>query len=150
MGENRTADTGHAAQSGQLSAAVTVTDGIRVVALAGEIDHHTAETLRRALDAHGESCPRVVADMGKVTFMDSSGINIFIAAHRALSEVGGWLRLAASAENVMRTVSIVGADAVLRDHTRVTAPAGPLAGRGRRAFCSPSRARRVEALAAVP
>ncbi|MEV8554233.1 STAS domain-containing protein [Streptomyces glaucescens] len=113
MGENRTADTGHAAQSGRLSAAVTVTDGIRVVALAGEIDHHTADTLCRALDAQGESGPRVVADMGKVTFMDSSGINILIAAHRALSEAGGWLRLAAPAENVRRTMSIVGVDAVI-------------------------------------
>ncbi|MER5296874.1 hypothetical protein ABT382_33270 [Streptomyces pharetrae] len=36
--------------------------------------------------------------MGKVTFLDSSGINIFIAAHRPLSEARGWLRLAAPAE----------------------------------------------------
>ncbi|MER5296614.1 STAS domain-containing protein [Streptomyces pharetrae] len=110
MAEEQMADTEQAAQSGQLSAVVTATDGIRVVALAGEIDHHTADTLRHALDATDESCPRVVVDMGKVTFMDSSGINIFIAAHRGLSEAGGWLRLAAPTENVMRTMSIVGLD----------------------------------------
>ncbi|MEU6285805.1 STAS domain-containing protein [Streptomyces sp. NPDC047028] len=46
-------------------------------------------------------------------FTDSSGINIFIAAHRALSEAGGWLRLAAPCESVMRTISIVGLDAVI-------------------------------------
>ncbi|WP_086171733.1 STAS domain-containing protein [Streptomyces pharetrae] len=113
MAQEQMADAEHAAQSGQLSAAVTATDGIRVVTLAGEIDHDTGDTLRHALDATGESCPRIVIDMGQVTFMDSSGINILIAAHRALSEAGGWLRLAAPARNVMRTIHIVGIDALI-------------------------------------
>ncbi|MEW2515760.1 STAS domain-containing protein [Streptomyces sp. NPDC046870] len=45
--------------------------------------------------------------------MDSSGINIFIAAHQALSEAGGWLRLAAIGTSVMRIISLVGVDAVI-------------------------------------
>ncbi|WP_240926105.1 STAS domain-containing protein [Streptomyces sp. JB150] len=113
MGENRMADAEHAAQHGRLSAVVTETDGIRVVALAGEIDHHTADTLREALDAAGEPRPRVVADMGQVTFMDSSGINVLITAHGALGEAGGWLRLAAPTGTVKRTLNIVGVDAFI-------------------------------------
>ncbi|MEU3525857.1 STAS domain-containing protein [Streptomyces sp. NPDC038707] len=103
----------HAGQAGRLSVVTTATDGIRVLTLAGEIDHHTGDTLRQALDASGTPRPRIVADMRQVTFMDSSGINILIAAHRALGEAGGWLRLAAVGESVMRTLSIVGVDAVI-------------------------------------
>jgi stage II sporulation protein AA (anti-sigma F factor antagonist) len=113
MAEAEMTGTEHAGQAGQLSVVTTATDGIRVVTLAGEIDHHTGGALRQALDDCDTPRPRVVVDMRRVTFMDSSGINIFIAAHRALSEAGGWLRLAAVGEAVMRTISIVGVDTVI-------------------------------------
>ncbi|AIV38726.1 anti-sigma factor antagonist [Streptomyces sp. CCM_MD2014] len=83
------------------------------MAPAGEIDHDSGDALRRALDARDDPRPRIVVDMRQVTFMDSSGINIFIAAHRAVSEAGGWLRLAAPGETVRRTLSLVGVDAVI-------------------------------------
>ncbi|MBL1082266.1 STAS domain-containing protein [Streptomyces actinomycinicus] len=105
--------TEHTKEPGRLSVATTATDGIRVLTVAGEIDHHTSETLRQALDACDTPRPRIVVDLHQVTFMDSSGINILIAAHRALAEAGGWLRLAAPGQSVMRTLSIVGVDAVI-------------------------------------
>ncbi|MEU8034304.1 STAS domain-containing protein [Streptomyces sp. NPDC049099] len=49
-----------------------------------------------------------MVDLHQVTFMDSSGINIFITAHRTLSEAGGWLRLGAPGVSVMRTLNMVG------------------------------------------
>lgn len=104
---------GHAEQPGQLSVVATATDGIRVLTLAGEIDHHTGDALRQALDASDTPRPRIVVDLRGVSFMDSSGINILIAAHRALSEAGGWLRLAAPTGAVLRTIRIVGIDAVI-------------------------------------
>ncbi|MGW4600574.1 STAS domain-containing protein [Streptomyces sp. NPDC004457] len=113
MSEPETTSPEHAGRTGQLSVVATATDGIRVLTLAGEIDHHTGDTLRRALDTSHTPRPRVVVDMHQVTFMDSSGINILIAAHQALSEAGGWLRLAAIGESVMRTISLVGVDAVI-------------------------------------
>ncbi|MGW2831619.1 STAS domain-containing protein [Streptomyces sp. NPDC001286] len=113
MAEGKTAGTEHGGQAGQLSVVATATDGIRVLTLAGEIDHHTGDTLRQALDVVGTSRPRVVVDMRQVTFMDSSGINILIAAHRTFSEAGGWLRLAAVGASVMRTIRLVGIDAFI-------------------------------------
>jgi stage II sporulation protein AA (anti-sigma F factor antagonist) len=113
MAEGEMADTGQAEQPGQLSVVCTATDGIRVLTLAGEIDHDTGQALRQALDASGAPRPRIVVDLSRVTFMDSTGINIFIAAHRTLTEAGGWIRLAAPGEAVMRTLQIVGVDAVI-------------------------------------
>ncbi|MGW2836141.1 STAS domain-containing protein [Streptomyces sp. NPDC001286] len=94
----------------------TTADGIRVLTLAGEIDHHTGATLRQALDTSSTPLTRVVIDMGQVTFMDSSGINILIHAHQDLTQAGGWLRLAAAGPSVMRTLRIVGVDALIDCH----------------------------------
>ncbi|MEE1758808.1 MULTISPECIES: STAS domain-containing protein [unclassified Streptomyces] len=110
------ADTEHAEQPGQLSVVSTASEGVRVVTLAGEIDHHTGEAMRQALDVTGTAGPCVVVDMRGVSFMDSTGINILIAAHRNLTEAGGWLRLAAVTEAVLRTIQIVGVDSVIDCH----------------------------------
>jgi stage II sporulation protein AA (anti-sigma F factor antagonist) len=81
-----------------------------VLSLAGEVDHDSGPVLRQALDT-GDT--RVVVDLSQVTFMDSTGINILIAAHNALTTAGGWLRLAAPTGPVLRTLQIVGVDAVI-------------------------------------
>ncbi|MEU5314044.1 STAS domain-containing protein [Streptomyces sp. NPDC021562] len=47
-----------------------------MLTLSGEVDHHTGDTLRQALDASDTLRSRVVVDMHQVAFMDSSGINI--------------------------------------------------------------------------
>ncbi|MFG3013550.1 STAS domain-containing protein [Streptomyces cinerochromogenes] len=92
----------------------TATDGITVLTAVGEIDHTSTSPLAEALKVHVPgSAPRVVVDLRHVTFMDSSGINVFLAARRDLLEAGGWLRLAGAQDSVMRTLQIVGVDAVL-------------------------------------
>jgi stage II sporulation protein AA (anti-sigma F factor antagonist) len=116
MSEAEMADTGHAMQPGPLSVVSTATDGIRVLTLAGEIDYDSDQTLREALDASGIPRPRIVVDLSRVTFMDSTGINLFIAAHRALTEADGWIRLAAPTESVLRTLQIVGVDTIIDCH----------------------------------
>jgi stage II sporulation protein AA (anti-sigma F factor antagonist) len=100
-------------QVGGLSVVATSTDGIRVLTVAGEIDHHTGDQLRRALDVTGAARPRIVIDMRQITFMDSTGINILIAAYQAVTEAGGWLRLAAPTDSVLRVLQLVGIDAVI-------------------------------------
>ncbi len=109
-------DTGQAEQVGGLSVMTTTTDGIRVLTLAGEIDHHTGDQLRHALDVTDTARPRIVIDMRQVTFMDSSGINILIAAHRAVTEACGWLRLAAPTDSVLRVLQLVGIDDIIKCH----------------------------------
>ncbi|MGA5499271.1 STAS domain-containing protein [Streptomyces cinereoruber] len=116
MAEREVTESGAADQAGRLSVVTTATDNIHVVSLAGEIDHATSDTLRQALAFPDTPCPRVVADMRQVTFMDSSGINVLITAHHALAGDGGWLRLAGPATLVMRTISIVGLDTVIDCH----------------------------------
>ncbi|MEU6807471.1 STAS domain-containing protein [Streptomyces sp. NPDC046831] len=110
------AETGTTQGPGRLSVVSTATDGMRVLTVAGEIDHHTVGALQKALSADAGASPRTVADMRQVTFMDSTGINALIAAHHQLTRAGGWLRLAGPQAPVMRIVELVGVDAVIPCH----------------------------------
>ncbi|MEV6838363.1 STAS domain-containing protein [Streptomyces sp. NPDC051133] len=91
----------------------TASDGIRVLTVAGEVDYDTGAQLQQALDVSDTSHPRIVVDLRKVTFMDSSGINVLLIAHREITEAGGWLRLAAPTDAVLRTLRLVGIDEVI-------------------------------------
>ncbi|MFJ5899545.1 STAS domain-containing protein [Streptomyces sp. NPDC093064] len=91
----------------------TADDGSCVVALAGEVDLDCSAQLRDALLSCPETAPGTVVDLRDVTFMDSSGINALIAAHRAAQAGGTRLRLAAPQEAVLRVLQLVGLDTLI-------------------------------------
>ncbi|MFI8194233.1 STAS domain-containing protein [Streptomyces sp. NPDC085946] len=98
----------------------SVVDGIRVVTVDGEIDHDVKDALGDALrSGDGATPPRIVVDLGGVTFLDSSGINVFVAAHQALSGADGWLRLAGAQPSVLRVLQLVGVDDFISCHPTV-------------------------------
>ncbi|MER6287493.1 STAS domain-containing protein [Streptomyces sviceus] len=101
----------------RLFVARTTADGIRVVTLRGDIDHDVKDALTTALlppdGADDGQAPRVVADLSGVTFLDSTGINVFVHVHQQVSAAQGWLRLAAARESVTRVFELVGLDTVI-------------------------------------
>ncbi|MEU8651469.1 STAS domain-containing protein [Streptomyces sp. NPDC048737] len=99
----------------------SVVDGVRVVIVRGEIDHDVKHVLSEALmPRRGAAAPsRVVVDLSGVTFMDSSGINAFVVAHRAVSATEGWLRIAGAQAPVLHVLHIVGIDEVIPCHATV-------------------------------
>ncbi|MFJ9026560.1 STAS domain-containing protein [Streptomyces sp. NPDC102259] len=105
---------------GRFSVQTEVVDGVLVVTVHGEIDHDVKDVLSRALTSEdGMTPPRIVADLSGVTFMDSSGINVFTAAHLRVSQAQGWLRMAGAQEAVVRLLQIVGVDTVIPCHPTV-------------------------------
>ncbi|MEU1040615.1 STAS domain-containing protein [Streptomyces sp. NPDC005551] len=108
------ADAHEAVRPAPLSIGTSAVDAVRIVALRGEIDHRIRDHLQQALLRDGPtSAPRIVVDLSGVTFMDSTGVNVLICAHRAAVDAQGWLRLAAPPEGVLRVMQIVGLDAVI-------------------------------------
>ncbi|MGW2618346.1 STAS domain-containing protein [Streptomyces sp. NPDC001500] len=88
-------------------------DHVHVVVLAGEIDHTTTDLFRQALTVE-DGFPRyTVLDLRAVTFMDSSGINILVAANNAARAGNGWLRLAHAPRPVAELLHIVGLDDII-------------------------------------
>ncbi|MEU5184677.1 STAS domain-containing protein [Streptomyces longwoodensis] len=112
----RTDNTAHPA----LCAEQRIVAGTRVVTLRGQLDHDVKDQLSQALSTQQNAGkPRTVADLSEVTFMDSSGLNVFIAAHRQASSVGGWVRIAAAQQAVLRILQLVGIDTLITCHPSV-------------------------------
>ncbi|MEU6306827.1 STAS domain-containing protein [Streptomyces chartreusis] len=116
MTDGREGRTERAGQPGRLSVKISVSDGIRVLTVAGAIDYDTCEELQQALEPSGPLPPRVVVDMHQVTFMDSSGINVLLGAYRTHSADDGWLRLAGATGAAKRALQLVGLDTVIDCH----------------------------------
>ncbi|MFJ7147180.1 STAS domain-containing protein [Streptomyces sp. NPDC100445] len=107
------ADRNEETAADRLSVDRATVDGVTVVTVNGEVDHHTSGVLRQALGPDDPAEPtRTVADFSGVAFMDSSGINVLIAAHQAHGPAG-WLRLAGVRRTVLRTLEIVGLTTLL-------------------------------------
>jgi anti-sigma B factor antagonist len=70
-------------------------DGTVVLTAVGEVDRDSGQELREVADrAFRRGRRRVVLDLAKVTFCDSSGLSLFIDLHRRADADGGWLRMA--------------------------------------------------------
>ena len=61
------------------------------IKLRGEIDHHTATTIRNAMDYEiYKKRPRgLILDMSSVGFMDSSGLGLIMGRYAVMKELGG-------------------------------------------------------------
>ncbi|WP_406173464.1 STAS domain-containing protein [Streptomyces canus] len=100
---------GAARRPGPPSIGHTAVDGIPLFTVRGEIDHPIEDELSEALlSCNGATPLRTVLDLSGVTFMDSSGINVLIAAHKSMSDAHGWLRLAGPQASVLRLIEPVG------------------------------------------
>jgi anti-anti-sigma factor len=93
----------------------TVIDGPEaLVKVTGEIDASTAPTLGQALDSAIDRGMRtVVVDAAGITFIDSSGLSVLVAAHKRLIAGDGELVVASSSAPVRRLLGISGLDRVL-------------------------------------
>ncbi|MFE5394147.1 STAS domain-containing protein [Streptomyces sp. NPDC056568] len=91
----------------------TTDDGVGIVILAGEVDLDGSGQLRDVLLSCVQSAPGTVVDFGEVAFLDSSGINVLITAHRAAEARGVWFRIAAPQYAVERVLQLVGVDTLI-------------------------------------
>jgi len=107
-------------QPDRLSVEHSAIDGVRVVIVRGEIDHTVKDVLSEALLLPDSGTrPRTVVDLSGVTFMDSSGVSVFISAYQSMSDAQGWLRIAGAQESVLRILQIVGMDTLISCHPTV-------------------------------
>ncbi|TYB39378.1 STAS domain-containing protein [Actinomadura chibensis] len=91
-----------------------------VVAVAGEIDLHTADTLRaRLVELHGAGTRRLVADFAAVPFCDAAGLGALVAAHNQVSATGGEIALAGVRPAQLRLLRITGLDRLFAVHPDV-------------------------------
>ena len=111
---------------------VELIGGVPVVAAPEEIDITNAPDLRSALLAAAANRPgRVVADMTRTRFCDSSGLHTLLAAHKRAQAEGGELLLVIPSAAVLRVFALTAIDRMIPNFTSLddalehTSPNGP-------------------------
>ncbi len=85
-------------------------DKLLVMKPTDEIDHHTAEKIRRKADYEIQRYmpKKVIFDFSKVNFMDSSGIGLIIGRYKIVSLLGGRLEIQNASTSVKRILEMSG------------------------------------------
>ena len=90
-----------------------VDDETQIVAVVGEIDLFTAPEFKQRVSAPIDAGrERVVVDLTRTTFIDSSSLGVLIGAHRRLKRRGGSLTVVCDNEAILKTFRITGLDGV--------------------------------------
>ncbi|MFD9414277.1 STAS domain-containing protein [Streptomyces goshikiensis] len=88
-----------------------------VIEVAGELDHHSAPEIRDLLPGLAiEPGQQLVIDLGGLTFCDSSGITVLLAARNVALAAHASIALAAVPDMVSRVFRVVGLDQVFPVH----------------------------------
>jgi anti-sigma B factor antagonist len=105
-------------------------DDVHVVRIAGEVDMSHEEELRGELRAAVAAEPKgIVVDLTECEFIDSSGIRALLLSRKAQhSEDGELLAIAASSEQILRILSVMGLDRVIPIRPTVEEAAAALSG----------------------
>jgi anti-sigma B factor antagonist len=85
-------------------------EGVRFVAVSGELDVATAPLLvERLTEAEAGAERLIVLDLTDVVFMDSTGLHVILQAHRRSQQNGNRLRLTKGSDQVQRLFDLAGA-----------------------------------------
>lgn len=106
----------------ELSLATREVAGHAVVEVRGEVDVYTASVLRqRLLEIIDGGAGRVVVDLRRVDFLDSTGLGVLVGALKRLRMDGGDLSLVCDNEKLLKIFRITALDRVFALHETVEA-----------------------------
>ncbi len=104
----------------ELSLATRTVEGRTVLEVAGEIDVYTAPQLRERLIALvDDGVRKVIVDLSRVEFLDSTGLGVLVGGLKRLRSVGGDLVLVCAHERLLKIFRITGLDRVFTLHETV-------------------------------
>ena len=84
-------------------------DSVQVLDLNGEVDVYTAPVLRQAIvEQVDKGTQKLLINLEKVGYLDSTGLGILIGGVKRLKEQGGTLRLVGPSARITRIFEITG------------------------------------------
>ncbi|MCP3759267.1 STAS domain-containing protein [Streptomyces sp. TBY4] len=110
-----------AANEGRFTVEAQPLPGARVLVLAGELDHDTAEAFLQTFDEAWQDGGRLLVDLSRLDFCDSTGLNVLLRGRIEVKEAGGSLELVGLHPPVTRMFHITGADRLFPIHADVAA-----------------------------
>ncbi len=91
-------------------------EGVLEIKLVGEIDHHSAISVRTEIDGliFDFRPQKVVLDLSEISFMDSSGLGLIMGRYALAKDFGGTLSLRAPTVAVMKILSLAGMERMIK------------------------------------
>ena len=95
---------------------LSYTEDTVIAEIGGEIDHHRAVSVRSQIDEalFARMPKRLVIDIGRVDFMDSSGLGLIMGRLAKAKEIDASLVLRNPSARVMRMLKMAGLDRVIQ------------------------------------
>jgi anti-sigma B factor antagonist len=94
--------------------------GATVLSLRGEIDVYTAPRLRQAIvDLVDAGSFRLVVDMEKVDFLDSTGLGVLVEGLKRVKNRNGSLSIVATQDKILKIFDITGLNKAFAIHASV-------------------------------
>lgn len=91
-----------------------------VIEVGGEVDVYTAPKLRESIvSAVDEGHNRLVVDVEKVDFLDSTGLGVLVGSLKRARSEGGSLDIVCTQERILKIFDITGLDKVFGLHSSV-------------------------------
>ena len=100
-------------QRPEFEVTVSTDDGVRVVAVSGELDLDTMGELKEVLAADNGLLVTTVVDLRGLTFIDSSGVSGLMAAARRARDAGARLVCVPGPPQIRRVFEMTGIDTVI-------------------------------------
>ncbi|HEY9577371.1 MAG TPA: anti-sigma factor antagonist [Pseudobacillus sp.] len=90
------------------------------VRIAGEIDAYTAPKFRETVFPYTEKeNSNIVIDLSEVSYMDSTGLGVFVGLFKSLNANGGTLQLVGLSERLRRLFDITGLADIMNINSEV-------------------------------
>lgn len=93
-----------------------------VVGFNGELDHHTAESIRKEIDNYYDQklMKNIILDLDNLKFMDSSGIGLILGRYKKAMNNGGKLLLVNVNTRVMRILEMSGITKIIKIYDSIS------------------------------
>ena len=93
-----------------------------IIEVGGEIDVYTAPRLRETIvEAVDRGCTRLIVDVERVEFLDSTGLGVLVGALKRVRADGGSLDIVCTHERILKIFAITGLDKVFGLHPSIEA-----------------------------
>ncbi|MBO5415425.1 MAG: STAS domain-containing protein [Clostridia bacterium] len=93
-----------------------IENGVLTVTLRGEIDHHSAVSVRTEIDSliYELRPQKTVLDLSEIDFMDSSGLGLIMGRYALMQRIDGELTLKNPNERIVKIFELAGLGRIVK------------------------------------
>jgi len=93
-----------------------VKDGVLWVKPCGDIDHHSAKSIREAIDELivKNNPKELELDLSAIDFMDSAGLGLVLGRFKKQSEIGGKFKILNPGRRTMQVLQLAGVEKIIK------------------------------------